>query len=74
MLDRYLAIVEQEIDTNEDALRWAFEDILGRAVRGEVQYGGNANWLIDDLIAAVRRELLETLKESVAEARMLENE
>lgn len=61
MLDDYFAIVEQEIDVNSEVLRDAFVDILR-------QRGYDQPWLIDDLMVAVRHELLEVPREIVAEA------
>jgi len=54
-------IVEHEIDANSEALRAAFEDLLYRR-------GITHPWLLDDLMATVRRELLEVPREIVAEA------
>lgn len=66
-LDTYFQIVEQELDTNSKALRAAFEEIFRRE-DSMVRYGGNTKWLVDDLMAAVRHELLEGPREIVAEA------
>lgn len=55
-LDDYFAIIEHELDYGWDALEMAFADILS-------QRGVDSPWLLHDLMAAVRRELLDMPKE-----------